>query len=301
MRLVSPTQRSCAFVVVAAVATTLGLLPVSGGPAFASHGNDGDPISEVPDLFSGGASFGTLHDHLDSTEPNGKGYGGGCDDHEGGSVYKFTAAIGTRVDLSVIDDFGGGNLGCFSLYRLHYAGKTLPGFYAFPDIDNYSLDGYPDYCPNTNSTCEATWTIPEDDTYYLAFWPGDGGSITAPVTFRFSVSIRQSTSAGLKITGHVGKIGGCFKARKGRSLLGTSVVSPASGGEVEFRLERRVASTGQWKLVNSFVRSLTNSLAKLTIRLFKVTRYRLRAEYLGDDGHAPSTSGWLCIRIPPPR
>lgn len=264
--------------------------------ASATHGKDGDPISEVPDLFSGGASYGTLPSHDDSTEPNGTSIES-CFYGDGGSVYKFTAVIRTEVSLVVKDDIGGVTLCMVGLYRQHFAGNTLPGFYRFPDLDNYAVAQ--SFCPDANSLCQLKWIIPEDDTYYLAFWPADTFPTLKYATFNFEVKVRQPTSTALKVAGHFGKSGGCYKVRQGKSFSGIATVSPQATGNVQFTLERFDRSAERWRRVAKFVKGLVSSSAMLVRKLFKIARYRLRAQFQGDNTRAPSSSPNRCIKVLP--
>jgi hypothetical protein len=264
--------------------------------AFASHGNDGDPISEVPDLFADGAAYGTIKDHDDSTEPNGKEHERRCCNlvyfnGEGGSVYKFTAKIGTKVQVDVTDDIAGESLNEVEIFRQHLGEDTLPAFYGFPEVHDYLVAF--DSCPGSNSVCRAKWVIPEDDTYYLAFWPDSGDSNYA--TFRFSISVRKPTKTKLSIEGASKPVEPkCFRVSKGGSVTANARVTADATGTVKFRLERR--QKGNWKLMGTDDVALVDSKASLEEKFNQAGRYRLRAEYLGDDWRAPSKSKKPCFQ-----
>jgi hemolysin type calcium-binding protein len=167
--------------------------------ALAEHGNDGDPISEVPELFPSGTVFGSIVNHEDATDPNGKTNEEcqyvGLVMTNGASAYKFTAPLNSQIKLDVFDDLGGQSLCEVSLYRQHLGLDSLPALYGFPDREKY-LAHDTNRCPIYNSVCRVEWPLPASDTYYLVFWPysyqyGQGGTPNF-ARFRFTLSITES-------------------------------------------------------------------------------------------------------------
>jgi hypothetical protein len=137
--------------------------------------------------------------------------------------------------------------------------------------------------------------MPEDDTYYLAFWP-QGTEELNYSTFRFSTSIRQPTKTKLSIDGaSKPPASRCYVVRKGRSITANTRVTRNATGTVEFRLERK--QKRNWKLIGTDDVALVGSKASLDQRFGQAGKYRLGADYLGDDTRAPSESKAHCFEV----
>ena len=277
------------------------LIPLSPGVAYAAPGNDGDPLSGVPDLIAG-ATYGTRTVDDESTSPNGQdsGYdatcGAGGAPTEGASVHKITAPAGTKVSLSVSDDQAGQSLCAVELFRSTATAGTLTSIYADPATRAPFRVAYTE-CPLTSSSCSMNWTLPASGVeYYLVFWPA-GDADPPSATYDFFAAVRMPTATALSLSGHYARAGSCYLVRTTGRLTATAALSPTTGtGGATFRLAKRDAS-GVYRWVSASDVALSSGRASRVFTGLSHGRYNLRAIYGGDETHAPSASSGRCIDV----